>query len=466
MSYFQIANELISQQDLSFKNKLVPIIERLLDCKTAKEAEKSSALKEINALLLSRTGILSELTVDTPHEPCCYPVMGNFSHALGNFMHPVFMHNGNMNLRKILAETDKNVGTLDLKNGRVGGIYSKIPAEIHFSFNYTKRAGLTAAEFGAILMHEVGHCFLAFEFMGRTYRASQVLAALHQVQTGRDDSFTFEDAITALATSLEYDSKENIERDLRIENDIARRSIVFGRVWQDLATDFGYQETAASSYERLADNFAARYGFAEEMTTGFLNTETLSSLRLSRNTRMALFFDAATWYFCRLDPVAATRNGAIAGTLTAFWLLFAGANIMAIVMIGGAIGGLALAATVVSNWVDNHQHGSIINDDEYVRQKDIYDRMSWRLGRMREAVVEQLKNLKLDPELRKQLIAQSDRMAASLKDLKDTPDLYRMAALAFSSKGRDIEATKQFERKLETLANNDLFVSGNRLKTL
>ncbi|MGZ7228823.1 hypothetical protein ACXWOY_09255, partial [Streptococcus pyogenes] len=79
---------------------------------------------------------------------------------------------------------------------------------------------LNPEEFCAVLMHEVGHCSLAFQFMFRTYRASQLLAALHQVRTGRDNSVTYEYAIRKLGEDISKNPKE-FEALLEMKNDKA-----------------------------------------------------------------------------------------------------------------------------------------------------------------------------------------------------------------------------------------------------
>ena len=94
-----------------------------------------------------------------------------------------------------------------------------------------------------------------------------------------------------------------------------------------------------------------------------------------------------------------------------------------------------------------------------------YDRFMWRLQRIREASIEQLKNPDLPPMTRKALLDQIARMRELEGNKVDRKSVYHSLAMLFNANKR-IEAAMQLERDLERLTNNELFVSGNRLKTL
>ena len=233
MSHLRIAKELIAYQTDGFKDRLIALFEELYKESTPYEAQASKACAEIQSQLFKRFGLKISLVVYTEHPPMGLPIMANPNHVLSTLQVSDLYVDEETSFLKVLNQSAKPSGTIDLKKAKVDGAFSKLDMPLMFSFDFIKDA-FSPGEAAAVLLHEVGHCFLAFEFMFRTYRASQLLAALHQVKSGRDTTLRYEYAIDAVAERLFKegltDSPKAMEALVSVKNDAVTASVVYPRL--------------------------------------------------------------------------------------------------------------------------------------------------------------------------------------------------------------------------------------------
>lgn len=426
----RIAVELIAQQNNMFADKLISLFEELYAFKSAREAQASKACATAVDTIMKYTGLKIDLMLDTDNPPMCMPLMANTRHVLSTLMIDDLYDEQTNTFAEAIKKSVVKTGTIDLKNGKLGGIYSTIVSPVWMSFYFCK-GNFTPRETVAVLLHELGHCFLAFEFMYRTLRASQLMANLHQVRTKRDTSITYEHALELAGIDLTGNPKEFVDC-VTMDNETAITSVVFTRTYQKLANDLGDNAVAAPNFEALSDNFSAKWGCADALVTALAVFYGKGDLGIQgRFTSMVMY----------MGPLLATIfigiSAAVSVSLPAF-----GVVAFAIFMVLGVMGAG--------------------RDDGFLQQTNVYDKPYTRFARIRESVVQQLKILKLDNTQRLTLLKQIENIDAIIKGGKDVSTIMDDIAMLFESTRRADYAFK-LERHLESMANNDLFIGGQTL---
>lgn len=424
-----IACELIAQQTNDLADKLTGYFEEIYKCRTQREAQDSKACAAIVDFLKKRVGVKIKLIFNTSNPPMCMPLMANARHVLSTIMVDDAYDEQTRQFLTAIKKSSSKKGTVDLKNGKLGGVYSEIENPVWMGFHYCTQ-NFTPRQCVAILMHEIGHLFLAFEMMYRTIRASQVLAALHQVRTGNDTSLTYEHALTLAGNDLTDNPKEFIEC-VTMKDDTAICTVVFTRVYHKLATDFGDNAVAGVNFEALSDNFAAKWGLAEDLATGLHVLYGSSSL--GRN-------DPFTGLLMYLSPLIATG-------IVGFY-----------VAVGTAVAAGVGAAIVMVAFLVLFSGRS----DNFGQQTNVYDKPYVRFQRIRETLVAQMKFLELDPVVRERLLKEINTIDGLLAGGKEINVIFDDIANIFTSNRRASFAFR-LERDIELLAHNDLFVNAQRL---
>lgn len=425
-----IACELIAQQTNDLADKITGYFEEIYKCRTQREAQDSKACAAIVDFLKKRVGVKIKLIFNTSNPPMCMPLMANVRHVLSTIMiDDAYNEQTNQFLNAIKKSTVKK-GVVDLKNGKLGGVYSEIENPVWMSFHYCTQ-NFTPRECTAILMHEIGHLFLAFEMMYRTIRASQILAALHQVRTGNDTSLTYEHALSLAGSTLADDPKEFIEC-VTMHDNTAVCSVVFARVYHKLANDFGDNAVAGVNFEALSDNFAAKWGLAEDLATGLYTI--YGSGELGRNNPF-------TGLLLYLSPILSS--------------VIVGAYIGAALSAATVGIGVAVVLTAMCIFVSGR-------GDNFGQQTNVYDKPYVRFQRIRETLVAQMKSLELDSVTRERLLKEIATIDQVISGGKEMKDVFDDIAGIFTSNRRASFAFR-LERDIELLAHNDLFVNAQRL---
>ncbi len=445
-----IARELIAQQSDDFANKLTDLFTGLYTCANARQAQESSFVTDIVALVKERIGLRVVLTVNTRNPPCTQPPLVNNKHVLSTLMIDDVFTAETENFKAVIRRSPVKRGTVDLKNARLGGVYSQISVPIWMSFGFCK-AFLTPREAVALFVHEIGHSWLAFEMMYRTVRASQILAALHQVRTKRDESITYEHAIELAGVDLTGNPREFIQC-VTLENDTAICAVVFAQVYHKLATDFGDNAVAGVNFEALSDNFAARFGLATDLVSALVKYEDSNGLgRVDNFLRFQLYIQPLIASFFKN-----TKRGGFTALLgVGLFSGSAGALVPALIL-GGIVAALGFGADMV--------HGVLTGGrgDTVLRQTNVYDKPIIRMRRIRESLVQQLKYLELDQQQRARLLYEIETIDAVIKGGSELYTIFDDLSKIFTSNRRADFAFK-LERDIEQLANNDLFVNAQRL---
>lgn len=425
-----LARELINYQNDGFKTRLVGLFEKLRQYKYRSEAQASTELKEICKAIFDRTGVLVSILVDTDAMPAVMPVFLTNCHVL-KYVPSMTNPPSEAGLADILNDKGFFKGTIDFKNAKVSGDYSRIEAPVFFTFDLIRQ--LTPGAAAAILMHEVGHVWTCFALSWRTYRASQFIAAIHNARTGRTVETTYTHTVQEAAKAMVKEgligTTQELESLVEINDLNAQVAIVYGKVLRKMQSDFGSLAASNHHTESLADTFATRFGFGVELAEG------LDSFEKSSDEGMFAYFSGTI--------LCATIGGFI--------------GIAAGSLVVGGIGAIALLALSVS--LAGHTKEGISGSELYGTDYD-------RVNRIRLNVVDLLKDHNLKAGTRADLLSQADALARILSRTTVTRGLLVDIANLVSSHKRETKAALELERNLEDLVANDLFVGANKLKTL
>jgi hypothetical protein len=431
----QVANELISFQSRDFATQLIDLVRVLYnESRTGSSAERHVNREKIEKLILEYTGVNIELILDTENPPCCIPLLGNSNHVLNTLQEAGVYHVQEREFADLVKSNPAKVGTFNPSTGKVGGIYSKLKAPVYMGWEYC-RDYLSPEEFAAVLMHEIGHCSLAYQFMFRTFRASQLLASLHHVKTGRDTSVTYEEAITLLGKDLTKNPQE-FQALLTIEDEKAIAQIVYTRSWCQLGSDFGDYSVTGPNFEALSDNFAIRWGLGSHLATGLYTIMGDASLGATSRTGVTVSY------------IINTLGIVVTGFVLGIW--GTGAVVPALII-------TALFCVAVT-------YGSGRADGIGVQQANVYDTPLVRFQRIREGMLQQLKTLKITPELRRTILDEIKLIESFTKNRTEVGSLFSDIARLFPSNWK-AEVAFNLERNLESLTQNSLFVDAHKIES-
>ena len=295
-----IATEVIDHQmnNQKFKDELISQIQQIKDKLEAGIYKSNNDIIDNNIeiakivdLILKRTGLklqFLKLSATENYINSCnafiHTFINNYMNPLLPFMLKSYIYDyvqGNENIKeknnysKETFETlqkYKNAKiTVDLKNAKISG---KISEYSHLTFvdfkGFFKITKATAGEVAGTLMHELGHAFAYIEFSNKIAVINQALYNIATKKKTEDKNKVFEIAYADLS---KIDDKVT-EKD--IENMISDNTIIASfALYKFIAKNTHYENllldpTDNNSYynsETMADVFAVRMGFAEEMNT-------------------------------------------------------------------------------------------------------------------------------------------------------------------------------------------------------
>lgn len=433
MKFLNIGLEAIAFQSEEFATKMTSLIEKVMEVRSGKAADDSDAAKNLNKLVRNTTGIKVDIIFNTDYPPCTLPFHINPDTILGHSSLKDFYVEDSVNTLKRLKNV-KESSYIDLKNAKVSGIFSEIDVPIYMGFDQMRGFKLTAKEIAAILAHEIGHCFVAYEMAFRSVRTNQVLSAISKAHADGDkDSYKY-----VLKTTEEvYDLKTGILQELvETKSKETTLVVVLGQIEnknkeQSLMGNTTYDIT---TFEAMADNFAARLGLGRELVSGLEKLyKTYGAAEFSQSMRILItVFDTLT---------VASIVGSVA-------VLTGGGNVV--------MAGFYLTLNIFSIWsrLDGRDHNNV------------YDKLSVRFKRIKEQITIYLKDNKLpakDVKIALQSLANIEKTISEVSEYKGyLPAIFNLIDPASIKVNRAID----IQKKLESIAGNELYIKAAQLRTL
>ena len=427
MKLMQYAAEAIDFQSPQFADDIVKLIEKIMKCKNGKEADASPEAAELRKTFEKQTNLKLNIKFNTEYPPCMMPIHINPNTILGD---DIFKSYYTKDANKIMKELEEGTKSyIDLKNAKVGGIFSTIDTQIYMGFKNLKSYGINAREITAVLMHEVGHAFVAYELAFNTIQTNQILLSLHKSLLDNDQKL-FE--YTLKMTERKIGAESAVYTELKdVKDSKVVTTVVMAKMMERRKSELGTAAYDKSTYEALADNYATRMGLGRDLVTGLEKiTKMYGGPEYSGSTRFLLNLSqlGAISYFMILGFVASPVLGLIFG------------------------GGL----TLLISWLD-----SVGNEYTHV-----YDKLKVRFKRIREQIVGRLKNKQIPADVVKRALEDLAVIDKAINEAGDFTTLMGLLGNIIYPGNWFLGSRINAQRKIEELAANDLFVKAAQLRSI
>lgn len=329
-------------------------------------------------------------------------------------------------------------GSLDLNKGRVSGVFSEIlnPLVVPAAA-FTREFPYSADEVAAVMIHEIGHVWSGFESIVNTTSMNVIAATAAAALTG-DKAATVDVSLVEESLSfLGVNAKETIE----IARKAAKRDdayVVILKSAMDARQHYmnsyasnrwtgSVFNTLSDTTEFLADQFAARHG-ASVALASFLQKASKANPNWKASTNAI----AATVMSCGLLASLALTAGP-AGVIPAIFILGITTSSIGIASLHGA------------------DHSTTVHE---------------RLGLLKQDLVQILKNPKISPKHRKELLSDLERLEGIRKLSKENLTISSFLSRHLIPSGRRAVKLRDFQRTLEELTNNPLFVASQKMRDI
>ena len=427
----QVAMEAIGFQGPEVANKLAAYLTDIMQERTGKEADASKARKDMIKYLKDTTGMKLDIIFDTDMAPCTLPFHINPDTILGHkTLKDFYVEESNATMKRL--KEVKNRSHIDLDKGRVSGIFSEYETPIYMGYYALRSLRMTPREIAAILAHEVGHCLVAYEMAFRTVRTNQILAAASKAAAGGDKG-QYEYVLKTAEEVL--DLKSGMFDEIKETKDQKTvMTVIMGKAERKTHDDslMGNTTYDITTFEALADNYAARLGLGKELVTGLE--------KLYREFGAAEFSSVARIAATMLDiySVVSMIGAVIAmGSNPIMGALYLGLNM------------LGLYARL-----DGRDHNNV------------YDKLTIRFKRVKEQIIQYLKDKSLpaaDVKRSLESVAHIEKTIAQISEYKGfLPAIFNMVDPA----SRAVNSARDIQQNLEAMVANDMYLKAAALRTM
>lgn len=425
-SFFSL--ESISFQSDAFKNALTEIYTKYRG-KQATDTNITEIANELDNCIFIHTGMVvrSEINeyvdfaMGIPELDRNSPIMKDYFDLPAS--------TSRSTIKEIRKQSNKRVsGWVDLDAAKVGGYFSNMaPTPMYLNtvriFSDTGRYAFTPAECAAATLHECGHLFTFFEFLVRFRTQNQIMAAVDRELSATTDVTKREIVIREAAEALGA-NKEIDAADLANKKNMTVYTVLITTAAKNIRSQNlldGYDLTTA---EALADQFAQRHGAGVELVTSLDKIMKRSGDINVRSTGAYIFYEfVKIAWFVLSTVVATTVMGAVAPSMFIIFLVM------------------------------------VIGDGHW----SVYDKGSARFKRVRDQIVQALKNQKLSKRESLKLQADLETIDSISQEMTNHTQflglLYDYLTPGGASKRKSIE----FQQGLEDMTNNRIFQYANAL---
>jgi len=171
-------------------------------------------------------------------------------------------------LKKIEEVGNMIEGEVNLKTGRVSGVFSEIDVDVVFATGWFK-LDLTPIERVAILLHELGHPFTYMEYLAESTRTNYAMAAIKEGFAQTEDR------------TIRFKLVAQLEKTLNVKlsdpNGVAAATdpgvvevMVITAVTDRIRSEMGNPTYDNFAIESLADQYASRMGVGAELASALV----------------------------------------------------------------------------------------------------------------------------------------------------------------------------------------------------
>ena len=339
-------------------------------------------------------------------------------------------------LGRMPSEQELFKGTVDLKTGQVGGIYSEIPIDIFTAvefFTDRNMGSITGDHIAAISAHEMGHGFTYLRYLGQMVLSNCAVAEIIKKQHEGADDKVVQEVVKVVEQRTGWRLRDLGEINRSTDPLVIQQVVMAGMV-DSIRSELGTKFYDRRAFEFSADQFVARHGGAQLI---------VEALDFMYKSYPAYFKE----YRGRMANIMASLVGY--GRLVFGALLLVGG----VMMVQPAFFLFGLFMVFISLFTGG--------DD------GIYDPIPKRYEAMRRELIASSKDQNLSIAQRKEIIDQITAIDSILDEVSKNSKGYFAPEVAIEFlkgifNGRPAE--QKFQRMLENLVNNRLFELSNQLQ--
>lgn len=269
------SEERISFQDPTKFNRFVEAFKRLRDelmaCGSSPRAQDKAAENSGVAKLVKDTfGVTIDFDVQSHrgNEPkynaYMIPPQMHKNHVLINSSNR--QYHSLSQLEKVASRNESLTADIDLDKAVIKGKLADVVIPVRVTAEFLTTSAFTPEETTAVFLHEIGHAFYWFVYLGRLFFTNHVLEALSLEYNQNDDRRYRVELINKASELLGLDNRELEEfydiKDARVvRRALATRSVM---------TRFSLTDTPvydSTTYEALSDMFVSRLGGATHLSS-------------------------------------------------------------------------------------------------------------------------------------------------------------------------------------------------------
>ncbi|MNZ48615.1 hypothetical protein D3C78_663630 [compost metagenome] len=333
-------------------------------------------------------------------------------------------------------------GVVDLKTGKVSGIYADIPIDIFTAvefFTDRNMATITGDHIAAIGAHEMGHGFTYLRYLGQFVMSSCVVAEITRRQHEGAPDKVIQEVVKVAEQNTGWRLRDLGEINRSTDPLLIQQVVMAGMV-ESIRSELGTKFYDIRAFEFSADQFVARHGGAH------LIVEALDFMYKSYPSYFKEYRGRISNIFASLIGYTKLLGGALMAALSVG--IGTGG---AVIFLPGIIMGAFLVVMALCAGIDD----------------GVYDPIPKRYEAMRRELIASSKAQYLSTKQRLEIIGQIEAIDSILNEIEKNskgyfaPDVI-MEYVKGIFNGRPGE--QKFQRMLENLVNNRLFELSNQLQ--
>jgi hypothetical protein len=342
-----------------------------------------------------------------------------------------------------VSEQELFKGVVNIKTGKVSGIYSEIPIDVFVAtefFTDREMTNITGHHIGAVALHEIGHGFTYLRYLGNFVLSNVVISEITRRQhEGADDKMIQE--IVKVAEQKTGWRLRDLGEINRSTDPLVVQQVVMAGMVESIRSELNTKFYDRRAFEFSADQFVARHGGAKYIVEA-----------------LDFMYRSYPMYFKEYRGRFANTMASLYGYLKVF--AGAGAMYAGVVSIGLAAAGGGIPLILVGSFV---VLTTLLADYD----EGVYDPIPKRYEAMRRELISSSKDQNLSIKQRSEIIGQIEAIDVILRSLTTNsffgPTLIGDFLLGIFT-GHPAE--QKFQRQLESLVNNRLFEISNKLQTV
>lgn len=417
--YFHYGLESIDHQtDGLLMSDITTFITEVTEAKKRDFNEVSAKVeKKIEKVVLDRTG----LNINFEFKRCGYinayvipPQIDRNHPLLTDFHRAMYESDG---IRKVKDKKTVLSGSVDKKKAKVSGVFSDISVKVVITRELLTSGIFSPDEMAAILIHELGHVFTYYEYLGFGMTTNYIL---HQASRELSSTNEHKRRVQIVkegskALGIDLDDPDML---VASQNDVVIQTVILRKAMEKRTSELNSGTYDLTAWEMMSDQFVARHGGGRSLVTGLDKLFRFSG----DNAYSGSFAYHAMEVVKLLFIIVAT-------------------NILA-----------PLVLITLLMFVDTNE--------------DLYDTAKARMERVKRDMQSSLKDRSLSKEVVNKTTEDLEVIENILSEMVERRTYLQFFWSTLRKKGRHNYQQTKFQQELEIMVNNEIFTRAAKLRTI